>query len=354
MISAVFRYLMAPHPLSSWIFLSYSSRCIISHRLLSSPHLVYMYSNAKVRARLEKKLQVRQKTGFAFNFAIDSDADQLQKGEACGRGDAEERGSFRFDFNPTNTSVGADTSSTESKERSSGGGINPRAVQDFVVEMDTRRPQTNGNKNKKKKGAGKKNKGTKGKGKPVGHGLGGLAEEQQPQVTTPPTVASSTVGSGANETNNYPPLAAASDSGPKPNHAQPGASAAQGFVQQNEVGEKTALEKLRPPPGFTLESWKDPTLSGEERRRRRFGSGVRNMAAIQRSSDARRVLVANRELKAGECPGRHGGLLRPDRDRARADATGLVNAGIPGDITSGGSSVFAFGFDIGISFNDGS
>lgn len=313
-----------------------------------------MYPHAKVRARLEKKLQVRQKTGFSFNFAIDSDADDVQEGEVCGRGDAGERGSFRFDFNPTNTNVSAGIS-TESKERRGGDGAHPRAVQDFVVEMETRKPQPNGKKKTKKKGTDKKKKGGKGKGKPAERGLGGLSGEQQPQAIPPPKArAPSTVVTGGNETNNSP-LATTSDSGLKRGDAQPGASAAHGLGELSEVGEKTvAPETLRPPPGFTLESWKDPALSGEERRRRRFGSGVRNMAAIQRSCDARRGLVADGELNAEEFPGRHGGLLRPDRDRARAGTSGPVQAGIPGGTSAGGSSVFAFGFDIGISFDGGS
>lgn len=297
----------------------------------------------KVRARLEKKLQVRQKTGFAFNFAIDNDA-----------GDAGERGSFRFDFNPTNTNVGAGTS-TKTKERRSGDGAHPRAVQDFVVEIETRKPQPNGKKKTKKKGTSKKKKGGKGKDKPAERGLGGLTGEQPLQATLPPKAgAPSTVATDGNEMSISPPLVATNDSDPKRDHAQPGASAAHGFVEGNKVGENTAPETLRPPPGFTLESWKDPALSGEERRRRRFGSGVRNMVAIQRSCDARRALVADGELKAEEFPGRHGGLLRPDRDRARASTTGPIQAGVPDGTAAGGSSVFAFGFDIGISFDGGS
>eukprot|EP00953_Heterococcus_sp_UTEX-ZZ885_P024583 13441-Heterococcus_DN1.PRE.2 len=39
-----------------------------------------------------------------------------------------------------------------------------------------------------------------------------------------------------------------------------------------------------PPPGLTLESWRDPTLTEAERRRLKYGSGVRNIKAIQRRS----------------------------------------------------------------------
>ncbi|CAM9187021.1 unnamed protein product [Pylaiella littoralis] len=266
--------------------------------------------STSVRARLEKKLQVRQKTGFTFNFAIDRDADDVQEGEVCGRGNSGERGSFRFDFNPTNTTVGAGTSK-ESKLRGSGGSANPRAVGDFVVETETRRSQPNGKKKTKKKRVGKKKKGGKRNDKPTEHGLEGFAGKQQPQATTPPAAAApSTLVAGGNETNDSPRLTAARDFDPKRDPAQE-------LVELNEVGEKTAPETLRPPPGFTLESWKDPALSGEERRRRRFGSGVRNMAAIQRSCYARRALVADGELETVESPARHGGLIRPDRNRVR-------------------------------------
>jgi hypothetical protein len=39
-----------------------------------------------------------------------------------------------------------------------------------------------------------------------------------------------------------------------------------------------------PSPGLTLESWRDPTLTEAERRRLKYGSGVRNIKAIQRRS----------------------------------------------------------------------
>lgn len=142
------------------------------------------------------------------------------------------------------------------------------------------------------------------------------------------------------------PLGVESDSRPKCDDAGHGSATTDGG------DEKTISETLRPPPGFTLESWKDPTLSGEERRRRRFGSGVRNMAAIQRSSDARRGLVVGGESEPERFLGRHGDLVRPDRDKTRGH--GSVQAAVPGDTTVGGPSVFSFGFDIGISFNGGS
>ncbi|CAN0503387.1 unnamed protein product [Ectocarpus sp. 12 AP-2014] len=75
------------------------------------------------------------------------------------------------------------------------------------------------------------------------------------------------------------------------------------------------------------------------------------MVAIQRSCDARRGLIADGEVGEEKLPERQGeGLGRPGCDRAR----GMVGAGSPGSTTGGGSSVFAFGFDIGISFDGGS
>lgn len=287
---------------------------------------------------MEKKLQTRQKTAFAFNFTVDSDTDDLQ-----GR----EQASFRFDFNPSGTTkVGK--GAKESKEKISGGGDNPRAAQDFVVKIEERRAQPNAKNKSKKKGAGKKKKGGMNKGNYADrHRQEHLTEEQQPQqdlATKPPS--SSTMGDRGVQTNNHClPLVAESDSKPKCDDAR------RGSATPDNIGEKSASKSLRPPPGFTLESWKDPTLSGEERRRRRFGSGVRNMAAIQRSCDTRRGMVVGGSSEPEEFPGRHGGLVRPDRDRASEH--GLVQAVVPGD-SVGGPSVFSFGFDIGISFNGGS
>lgn len=279
---------------------------------------------------MEKKLQLKQKSAFAFNFTVDSDdPDDLQ---------GKEQGSFRFDFNPldaANVGVGA----RESMERSSGGRDNPRAAKDFVIEIEERRAGPSTKNKSKKKGAGKKKKGGKRKAKSaeqarIRHPTG----EQQPQqdlATQSPISAA--IGDGGGQATNC-------GSQPKSNDAGPGSAT------PDDVGEKTSSEKLRPPPGFTLESWKDPALSGEERRRRRFGSGVRNMVAIQRSSNARRGLVVGGESEPDGSLGRHGDVARPDRDKARGH--GPVQAAVPGD--AGGPSVFSFGFDIGISFNGGS
>ncbi|CAN0320641.1 unnamed protein product, partial [Ectocarpus sp. 13 AM-2016] len=298
-----------------------------------------------VRARLEKKLQVKQKTGFAFNFAVDGDADEQRQGGGQEGVDAGERGSFCFNFYPADASD-APTRVPESNgaRRRSGDASSLRAAQDSLTVVEKSGVQPSGK--KKRTGAGKKKKKKKkkkkrGKGEaqqsreqksqdPVGKG-----PEQEIVVGYPTTSSHDTVGDGGGEATSSTlaslPAAAPSDSSPKREHRQrpPG---------------------LRPPPGFTLESWKDPAITGEERRRRRFGSGVRNMVAISRSCDARRGLIADGEVREEKLPERQEeGLGRPGCDRAR----GMVGAGAPGSTTGGGSSVFAFGFDIGISF-DGS
>lgn len=288
---------------------------------------------------MEKKLQIKQKAAFAFNFTVDSDdTGDLQGGE---------QGSFRFDFNPPDTTIDG-KGAEESKERSSGGLDNPRAAEDFVVEIEGRSAGPNAKNKSRKKGAGKKKKGGKRKAKSAEQErIRDRTGEQQPQqdlATKPPS--SSPMSDGGGQTNSCRlPLAVESDSKPKSDDAR------QESATPDNVGEKTNSETLRPPPGFTLESWKDPALSVEERRRRRFGSGVRNMVAIQRSSEAR-GLAAGEESEPEGFNGRHGDLARPDRDRARGH--GPVQAAVPGDTTVGGPSVFSFGFDIGISFNGGS
>ncbi|CBJ29447.1 expressed unknown protein [Ectocarpus siliculosus] len=306
-------------------------------------HVDSSSSSGSVRARLEKKLQVKQKTGFAFNFAVDSDADEQRQGGGQEGGDAGERGSFCFNFNPADASAPTCVPESNGAKRRSGDASSLRAAQDFLTVVEKSGAQPSGK--KKRTGAGKKKKKKKKKGgkgeaqqsreqksqDPVGEG-----PEQDNVVDCPTFSGHCTVGDGGGEATSSAvaslPAAAASDSSPKREHRQrpPG---------------------LRPPPGFTLESWKDPAITGEERRRRRFGSGVRNMVAIQRSCDARRGLIPDGEVGEEKLPERQGGGLgRPGCDRAR----GMVGAGAPGSTTGGGSSVFAFGFDIGISFDGGS
>lgn len=287
---------------------------------------------------MEKKLQTRHKSSFAFNFTIDSDTDNLQ-----GR----EQGPFRFDFNPPGT-TSAGQGAIGSKEKSSSGVENPRTAQDLVVEIQQRTAEPNCTKKKsKKKGAGKKKKGGKRKGKPGDkEGIkNGTGEKQRQQVLPTKPPSPSRIGDGGSQTDNRCLPLVESESNPKCDDAGHGPAA------QDDVGEKSTTETLRPPPGFTLESWKDPALSGEERRRRRFGSGVRNMVAIQRSCDARRGMAVGGDSGTEDILGRRRDLARPDCDEARGNR--LAQAGVPGD-TVGGPSVFSFGFDIGISFNGGS
>jgi hypothetical protein len=71
---------------------------------------------------------------------------------------------------------------------------------------------------------------------------------------------------------------------------QPSKSAAVSKVKAAPIAPGTASKapiplvrtSKGPPPGLTLESWRDPTLTEAERRRLKYGSGVRNMKAIQR------------------------------------------------------------------------
>ncbi|CAM9114483.1 unnamed protein product [Hapterophycus canaliculatus] len=283
-----------------------------------------------VRARLEKKLHAQQKTGFAFNFAVESDEADLQEDKMLSGASAGGQRSFRFAFDPSSTNeIGASTLG-ESRSRGGGGGATRRADQGFSIEVEQQRAAQPHGKNKpRKKRAGKKKKRGKGKGKAAEQKPPQelTAEPSEPAVIAGPPIA---VGDGGGKTGNSLlslPITAAKDG--------------------NSDSVRREQAPLRPPPGFTLESWKDPTLSGEERRRRRFGSGVRNMAAIQRRSDARRDMAANDDLDIE-------GSDLPCTDRETT--LGVVSVGVPADATSGvggGSSVFAFGFDIGISFDGG-
>ncbi|CAN0072402.1 unnamed protein product, partial [Scytosiphon promiscuus] len=256
-----------------------------------------------VRVRLENKLHVQQKSGFAFNFAVESDAADLPE-EGWGGTGAAEKDSFRFGFTPTNTKGGNAGTPAESQGSGGGGGAAPRADQDFKLPP----------------------------------------EPSEPAATAHPSSAGDGGGTKSNITS--PPGNAA-----KYSSVNPGFDAVNPDVTKLEdFGARRERAPLRPPPGFTLESWKDPTLTGEERRRRRFGSGVRNMAAIQRRCDARRELAANDDLEVESSD-------LPGANREAPQEAASPEAGIPADVlphrAGGGSSVFAFGFDIGISFDGG-
>lgn len=269
--------------------------------------------------------------------------------------DSSARGSFRFGFDPPDTSNGAEISASVGgrKERETSP-PDERFVIDVQESAHARLKAQ-----KKNKGTGKKKKKKKGKGKRV-------EEDPRHQPQAPPvqevatgtsaTSATMSVPSGTADrtgvpTNDYLSTTVASGSseearstelpGPAPPELSKPESPAQSFLPVPAIA--------RPPPGLTMESWKDPALTGEERRRRRFGRGVRNLAAIQRSCDARRGAANAQGAAVAEgVPDREVGVARPDPDRAR-DEEGSIANGAPG-----GSSVFSFGFDIGISFNGGS
>lgn len=293
---------------------------------------------------MEKKLQVKHKTGFLFNFRLDGDGDDArEEGDTRGGANAGERGAFRFAFNPC-----VDTGATGASKGASGGGANPPIARGFVV---TRKESTGTTSaGKKKKAANKKKKKGKGRGKgsqksdprPVGNPRDQVDVPEPPIEGTAECLPSPTVSCAGYATNDALSIVAASDSSlPQGTVQQPDAAAphlAQPDARQRNLS--TAPMMARPPPGLTLESWKDPALTAEERRRRRFGRGVRNMVAIQRSRDSRRGVTAEEGLVGEDVTGSPGGVVRPDPSRDLGAA--------------GGSSVFAFGFDIGISFNGGS
>lgn len=310
---------------------------------------------------MERKLQVKQKTEFAFNFDLVGDEDGLEGGQACKGGNSNERNSFRFGFNPTENPVGLGAS-VGGKQHRSGGDVDPRADDDFVVRVSgTGTAPRSAQKKGKRKGGGKKKKGGKGKGK------GAENLHRNPTENELSRKSDEVIGSRTKDAAIVvPPCAVATDE----EECQPDGdislqmgkdSSERAQLQQQPETDPAGLAQpdgclteslpmppavARPPPGLTLESWKDPALTGEERRRRRFGRGVRNMAAIHRSRDARRGAGVEAEDLLAEVVAdnnSHGVLAKPDPDRIHGQPS-----------RGSGSSVFAFGFDIGISFNDGS
>lgn len=298
---------------------------------------------------MEKKLQAKQRSGFAFNFELVGCEDGLEEVDARKGGCSNDRESFRFGFNPTETPGGVGTSGGDQQHRR-GGDANPRGDDDFLVHVSgiSTAPRI-AKKKGKGKGGGKKKKGGKGKGKGAGNSDRHPAEnelnhERDEATGCPAKDAPIVMPFPAVATNE----GCQSDGGISPrvgNDSSEGAEAVQRQPRTDtlglswpDVGQAKPSPKTRPPPGLTLESWKDPALTGEERRRRRFGRGVRNMVAIQRSRDARRGAgVGAADLAAEE--------VVPDNNYNEPDrAHGESNR-------ASGSSVFAFGFDIGISFN---
>lgn len=304
---------------------------------------------------------MKQKTGFAFNFDLVED-EGLEEGDA--RGGSTERESFRFEFNPTETPGDVGTSVGDKQHRC-GGDADPREDDDFVVHVvsGTSTAPRSAKKKGKRKAGGKKKKSGKGKGKGAGNpdrhpAENELNRERDESTGSQTKDAAIVVPSPALATNEgcqsdgVISLGMRNDSpeGAAPLQQQPGTDAV-GHAQPDagRMEPSPVPVVARPPPGLTLESWKDPALTLEERRRRRFGRGVRNMAAIQRSRDARRGagveaadLAAEEVVPDSNTGSNQGGLAKPDPDRARGESS-----------RASGSSVFAFGFDIGISFNEG-
>ena len=308
-----------------------------------------------MRARLGTKLRARQKTGFAFNFNLDADR-EVSLEENFAEDEAGERNSFRFGFGLSEDPAVEDNTETlprPSRGKTGGVGASPKLVQDgFDLDVRESVAQAGAVRQKKKKPSGKKKR--KGKGKAKGKGKGkakeigdeGYDDAVEPSTEIKTTPLSLTADAAINASANP---ASEGDSEIKQSTNLPN-SLPLGI--DNHVPPSHSLSPLpavsRTPPGLTLESWKDPALTIDERRRRRFGRGVRNLAAIQRSCESRKGLSAT----SGEMPEKNvsvndGRIARPDPNQAR-DVEGLLETGV-----STGSSVFAFGFDIGITFNGG-
>lgn len=275
---------------------------------------------------MEKKLDARKK-GFAFNFSPTSEADTLPQ-ENAGSHEA-----FRFSFKPEHLPAGGDSFSAHS-------GHTP-AVERLSAdlrEFSRRSPTSRRTRTKKKK----KKKKTKQVDKkcqdeevvaPAGnhdhpvicntHDTGrsgaGDSHEVRDEVSQLPQHRARR----SDDTN----VSCTSAAGTTVPPHRP-ISATQDAHNDARVDRPSG----RPPPGLTLDSWKDPALSDEERWRRRFGRGVRNITAIQRSRDARKTSNSPSGSKASaKCCDENS-----DTGRCRAAAPA--------------ADVFAFGFDIGIQF----
>lgn len=319
----------------------------------------------QVRDRLERKLERKHRTGFSFNFELDDYGDKAKENDPGGRG------SFRFGFNPNITPVDVDGASNSKAGRASGAASQTPIAEGFVVNATGETSVTATA--RKKKGTSKKKKRGKGNKKAAGqmkHDLAkdaleggrGAAEGSPPKCTarTPSAAADQAI----NRTNEVLPLAEYSrdTSQDRELKQQPALGAPKLSSGESDYRHIPRVPTMvRPPPGLTMESWKDPALTSEERRRRRFGRGVRNMTAIQRSRDARRgALIPDGEMPSDSFAEDQHGLAPQNLNQARA--AGLVGDRSPdGDQFRGGggdkrgaSSVFAFGFDIGISFDGGS
>lgn len=351
--------------------------------------LVHRITRGQVRARLQQKLLSRKKS-FAFNFQVDDNVEN-----SAGKGD--ERTEFRFGFDPAeeaeassktrvtpaskiarNSGGSIASSSKLNKSARSGlaGGDEWISTTPIAPSSTAKTKNTRKGSSMRRTGASKSEVKTKRDRKNAEPASGDRVDSAAPDCAPAknakwerPSAARSTGVHQPQEAKIPPELAPNNDcsnrtSSQNPiNHGPPQFKAPNGPAHIAATSDQwSALvhpfpsllkssRNRRPPPGLTLESWKDPALTEEERRRRRFGRGVRNMAAIQRSWDARRgdsgvptdadaVDRLHLESEVGGEPDRSNGV----------EGDGGVGGGNTA-VSGGGSSVFAFGFDIGISFN---
>lgn len=365
--------------------------------LLRSFSLTYVLQ-AKVRARLEQKLLARKK-GFAFNFQVGG-----QDVEPTAAGDVHEGMPFRFGFNPAQEADATAAAMEAPIPAVYGGGTNNQSLrksveqrnrgtecEDWILEPISRPTKSKNSKKKNRSNRKGARGGRKGKVQPQRKTDNALLEGDNvitirlpvvedgvrcPTVVatatpTPPrgnTLAAESINHSTSSHNPHRmPQGVISELEAPEETAHRAATEGTVSVCDQEVGSLTSTalcssSSQRVPPGLTLESWKDPALTDEERRRRRFGRGVRNMAAIQRSQNARREgrAVVGRAPCGESLP--HSAIERPHRHGVEMGNLDMMercreNNGVGGGSVEadgpvgGGSSVFAFGFDIGISFN---
>lgn len=358
----------------------------------------------QVEARLKQKLLERKK-GFAFNFQVE---DEVENGGGGPTGEHidSERKAFRFGFGtPTEESTDVIAAALRTTRAPADDGRakaamtlhskspKPEHDRDKDREEWISEPITNGTKPKKKKGRSKKKGKGSGKGnkKKQNERCAGWLAAVDSAVEGENIVRDSCIADNSSEFSSTvvpdPTLHGETSAAELTRHNSPrehNPVSSQGICLTSEAVDRdnicpeavsihdqapSSREAVSPtsvaasgprlPPGLTLESWRDPALTDDERRRRRFGRGVRNMAAIQRRQDARRLSVAPGGGNSGKTT-----VGRPHQDRdgvvgppivvdghgERKDL-GVGSASEARGPVSGGSSVFAFGFDIGISFN---
>ncbi|CAM9416376.1 unnamed protein product [Choristocarpus tenellus] len=330
--------------------------------------------HGQVRARLGKKLD-EQKRGFTFGFYLDEQTEQCFAPDA-----SKEPQGFEFRF---------DLEGTETPDTFCGGGSNStRGLSAYSQEIMGTSDRGNGNNNQgssganSKKGIKKKKKKKKKKkiqteiketGRVEGEGYGGESNDGKSGKSNVAPDNGTVVGTKASGTDRtscvigqepsattssglssflHEKLIVSNDPEQGLEHADaaqfPSETGCNQSVAPHELHASNtthsptaswAMPRPQPPPGLTLDSWKDPTLTDEERHRRRFGRGVRNMVAIQRSGETRRSIGL-------------GGAIGPEVGSGICELP--VGAGVASSemaqAATESSSVFAFGFDIGITF----